>query len=593
MEKKRSAADIFKEQQTKAVQEDFMNMEEIEQDFDEMPCEPKMELQASLQQNEINGLLSSVNSTNTPSQMPKRKKSKSKPNIQMSNLKTSEEMQLEKEPLKVRITGKWFWQRVIVPPNAYVVHTRIKKKQPVTIGLGISFRYKPKTDAFLIVPAAMQTIGVVANSISKEKQGINVLAYVQWQIDDFAVAYKKLDFSDSRDPLGIVNAQLREQAEAAIKDKIATMSVEDVLTDKAPVIEELTSRLKKVAEGQENGKGTMIREGLGIKITTVQIREAFVSSTSLWEDLQSPFRYEQKQKSSISYLQMQKEIKSKELETIRENETKQAETNLEIEQIKQTKQTEIIELKMNEEAARYKKEQETIQEKFTLEETTVLNQKEMQNRIKSKESQLLLQQELEKMQQADKKAEEEAKISLETQKREIQFKINQQIFKKNEENKLEELLHKIHLKQIELNKVISNKESDLNLLVQKHSDQLKKVQLEANMNREKELEKSKLKMDEERNKAFIENEQQLVKIERIRQEIDNLINTNVVLSQLVAELPEIASKMPEIKELKVLQMGEKDASTGNLASFLTKILSLSDSLGKKLPFTKDSQKEKK
>src|SRR5438105_5451240 len=98
----------------------------------------------------------------------------------------------------------------------------------------------------------MQTIGIVANGISREKQGVNVLAYVQWQIDNFAVAYRKLDFSDSRDPLGIVNAQLREQAEAAIKDKIATMSVEEVLTDKEPIIEELTSRLKTVSEGRNS-----------------------------------------------------------------------------------------------------------------------------------------------------------------------------------------------------------------------------------------------------------------------------------------------------------------------------------------------------
>ena len=91
--------------------------------------------------------------------------------------------------------GFWLWKRIIVPPNAYVVHTRLGRKDPVTLGLGVSFRYDPNRDAYLVVPAAMQTIGIIAYCISKEKQGINVLAYVQWQIDDFAVAYRKLDFS--------------------------------------------------------------------------------------------------------------------------------------------------------------------------------------------------------------------------------------------------------------------------------------------------------------------------------------------------------------------------------------------------------------
>src|SRR5438094_969152 len=47
----------------------------------------------------------------------------------------------------------------------------------------------------------------------------------------------------------IVNVQLREQAEAAIKDKVATMSIDEVLSDKQPIIKELTHRLRTVAEG--------------------------------------------------------------------------------------------------------------------------------------------------------------------------------------------------------------------------------------------------------------------------------------------------------------------------------------------------------
>ncbi|MBN1890582.1 MAG: hypothetical protein JW850_21490, partial [Thermoflexales bacterium] len=138
------------------------------------------------------------------------------PREALAAFKTSEELQIEKEPIHVREVGAWPFKRVIVPPNVYVVHTRLGHTEPVTIGQGLSFRYNPYTDAYLVVPAAMQTIGIIANSISREKQGINVLAYVQWQINDFATAYRKLDFSDLRDPLGIVNAQLREQAEAAI-----------------------------------------------------------------------------------------------------------------------------------------------------------------------------------------------------------------------------------------------------------------------------------------------------------------------------------------------------------------------------------------
>lgn len=114
--------------------------------------------------------------------------------------------------LGVRVRGFWRWKTVLVPPNVYVVHTRRGRKDPVTLGIGVSFRFDPYTDTFLIVPATMQTILISAACICREFQGLFVQGYVQWIIDDFAVACRKLDFSDPSDPMRLVNLQLREQA---------------------------------------------------------------------------------------------------------------------------------------------------------------------------------------------------------------------------------------------------------------------------------------------------------------------------------------------------------------------------------------------
>ncbi|QVI19723.1 hypothetical protein KHQ06_25665 [Nocardia tengchongensis] len=135
-------------------------------------------------------------------------------------------------PVEVRTSGWWRWQTVLVPPNAFVVHTRRGAPEPLHIGLGVSFRFDPTTDSFLVVPGAIQTILINAYCICSELQGVLVQGYVQWIIDDFATAYRKLDFSDPEDPMRLVNVQLREQAEAAIKDKVSTMAVRDVLSDK-------------------------------------------------------------------------------------------------------------------------------------------------------------------------------------------------------------------------------------------------------------------------------------------------------------------------------------------------------------------------
>lgn len=578
MEKK-SAMDIFVEQQ--AVEEEIMESEQVaDESYDPgvvqsqeamfISPSPQMarEVDASLKQR-----------APLPVAGPPLRKAK---RMQFSKIKTSEDLQLEKEPIKVRETGTPGFKRVIVPPNVYVVHTRTGVKKPINIGLGISFRYRPNTDAYLVIPAAMQTIGVVANCISKEKQGINILAYVQWQINDISIAYKKLDFSDSRDPLGIVNAQLREQAEAAIKDKISTMSVEEVLTDKAPIIEELTARLKLVAEGQRAGEG-VADEGLGIKIITVQIREALVSSENLWTDLQSHFRYEQKKASRISYLAMEQAIRTKELDSRKNAETSEAEATVEIERIKQQKQTEALQLRLKEEAERFKKEQESIRERVKLEEETAKARAESREGLTAKENELKLRRELEILKQNNEIAIEEARVRLESSRSRITFEIEEKAHAAAEDTRLTLVSLENEERRMEKERTVRETEAAFKEALQKHQDALERLAMEEKLARLEIEHRKKAAMTEADNQQKYRNDELGVKIERMRQEINNLRNERVLVHELIGELPEIAKSLPEIKELKVLQTGGDNGSFDQLSNFLTRILSLAEHLGLKIP----------
>ncbi len=612
-----------------------------------------------------------------------------KPPVMMSAMKTSEELQLEKEPLRVRETGFWMFKRVIVPPNAYVVHTRLGRKEPLTIGLGLSFNYNPNTDAYMIVPAAMQTIGIVANCISKEKQGINVLAYVQWQIKDFAVAYRKLDFSDWRDPLGIVNAQLREQAEAAIKDKIATMSVEEVLTDKEPVIEELTTRLKAVAEGRGAGDQSG-NEGLGIKIVTVQIKEAFVSSQNLWENLQAPFRYEKDKIARISRLSAEDEIRERELETRRLTETRTAETQVEIERIKQSKSTEALQTRLNEEHTRLKLQEEMRQQTIQLEEQTRLRQQESEQRLRLETARIAQTAELEEARlQAEARArakalEEEARqqaIKLEEQTRlreqeseqrlrleaariaqaaeveearlqaeararakaleederqqaialEAQTQLRQQeseqklrletariaqaaeleetqlqtqsrmqckalevereLKELTEENRLAAQRNEVERAQYTRDVELKKLEFELTQLTVEQEELVQSRRAEALLARNRQESMSRLELEEVTNRIRMGLVERQTEIERRRQEIRNLISQGDLSSRLIEQLPEVASHMPEIHELKVLQTGENAGAFDAFAAFLTKVMGMADMLGVPLRF-KDEEGKK-
>lgn len=277
----------------------------------------------------------------------------------------------------VRVTGFWMFQTVVVPPNMYVVHTRRGHVKPLDIGLGLSFRYNPYTDAFLVVPSSLQTILISANSICKELQGILVQAYVQWIIQDIEVAYQRLDFSDTEDPMRVVNVQLREQAQAAIKDKVATMSIRDVLSDKQPIIEELTRRLKVVAEGSGDDKG------LGIRIVTVQIKEAVVSSKSLWENLQKPFRATQSAAARLAEIEEAAKIAGRELAEREATERAELKTEAELARLRAEKQALDYDRERIEAQRRLKLDQETEAQRIESALATAQAQREAQEREKT------------------------------------------------------------------------------------------------------------------------------------------------------------------------------------------------------------------
>lgn len=274
-----------------------------------------------------------------------------------------------------RIVGFWWWKSVIVPPNVYVVHTRRGRDRPVHIGRGISFRFNPLSDAFLVIPSAVQTILINARCICLERQGILVQAYVQWIIEDIDTAYWKLDFSDPEDPMGIVNVQLREQAEAAIKDKVATLSIDEILSDKQPIIEELTYRLRTVAEGSNETENS---QGLGLKIVTVQIKEAIVSSTQLWENLQAPFRADRDKLARLAELENAGEIGDRERQDRLASQTAELNVQSQLEQLQATKERAKYDREYTEENRRQQLAENASRQQITEENTTARVRNEAQ-----------------------------------------------------------------------------------------------------------------------------------------------------------------------------------------------------------------------
>ncbi|NEO84931.1 MAG: hypothetical protein F6J87_11850 [Spirulina sp. SIO3F2] len=403
-----------------------------------------------------------------------------------------------------RIVGFWWWKSVIVPPNAYVVHTRRGHDKPIHLGKGTSFRFNPLTDAFLVIPSAVQTILINARCICQERQGILVQAYVQWIIDDLETAYWKLDFSDPEDPMGIVNVQLREQAEAAIKDKVATLSIDEILSDKQPIIEELTYRLRTVAEGsREDGANA---SGLGLKIVTVQIKEAIVSSTRLWQSLQAPFRAERQKLARLAEIENAQEISAREREHKLTSETADLEVATRLEQLQANQERDRYNRDSAEKTRRQQMEQAAQQQAITAENATA-------------------------------QVRNEADLELQ----------------------LQELALEQRRLTAEMAKVQQQMQLDAIAAEQQHATTTQELEL-ASL----------------RHQHQIATTTEELRLEQQRREIANQLSEEYLRSQLIAQLPQIAERLPkpDAQNTTIITTDGQDAAAKSLLSFLSSVMSL-------------------
>ena len=425
--------------------------------------------------------------------------------------------------VEVRITGMWRWKTVIVPPNAHVVHTRRGRTEPLHIGMGVSFPFDPKFDSYLVVPGAMQTILINAHCICRELQGLLVQGYVQWIVADFATAYKKLDFSDTDDPMRVVNVQLREQAEAAIKDKVATMGIDDVLSDKQPIIEELTSRLRHVAEGEGSTD-----KGLGLRIVTVQIKEAVVSSPRLWENLQKPFRADRGRIARLAELEADSVIQARELEHRNKVETAELESESKLNQLRADQDALNFNRENSEKVRRQQKDMEAARasavERSRTEEAEVEHARQLaEARATAKHQELL---------------------------KALELKIA-------ETAKQGEAARAAHVLELEK--------------AQKAAELLAK-QLEATLARDKAAATGQIEVAKAR--AAAANAQGEAENELLagRQKVLNATTAAGLQLRLLEQLPVVAEKLPKPDELRVLSMGDGgSADTRSLAALVASV----------------------
>ena len=102
---------------------------------------------------------------------------------------------------------------------------------------------------------------------------------------------------------------------------------------------------------------------------------------------------------------------------------------------------------------------------------------------------------------------------------------------------------------------------------------------EASLARTRQETLAQLELQEAANRVTIALAEREAELDRRQQEIRNLISERDLSSRMIEKLPELAAHMPEIRELKVLHMGDGDGAFDALPKFLAKMLAIADSMG--------------
>jgi len=194
-------------------------------------------------------------------------------------------------------------------------------------------------------------------------------------------------------------------------------------------------------------------------------------------------------------------------------------------------------------------EQQNKQKNITLEEQTKLLEKQAADNLIAKENEIKHKRELEN-------------IALEQQ--------------------LEAIKQEFKTRQIENAMALSKSETEYRLLTETQQINLDKVKYAAKSEQTVKAHELQLKIDDDKHLLDIKVQKLKAEIEKYRLEIQNLKNNQVLVSELIQELPRIAAEMPQISEMKVISTGSDDPVLANLTNFIAKISAVSESLGIKL-----------
>ena len=182
----------------------------------------------------------------------------------------------------------------MVSPQDFVVHTR--RGKPKTRGFGKSFRYKPATDEYIIIPIVSQRMDFNIELTSLDNLDFQVSGFTQWQVVSPGKILEQVKFQVGENTLQEASEWLRDLLEVSIRRQLSTINLTKIFYNKNTLMKQIGDELASLLEPV----------GLSVESFIFQTLEA--KSCAVMEDIQAPARDAIRKAIEASRLEAEREI---------------------------------------------------------------------------------------------------------------------------------------------------------------------------------------------------------------------------------------------------------------------------------------------
>lgn len=177
----------------------------------------------------------------------------------------------------------------------------IRNGKMINQGIGLATWVMPG-DQTIKFPSLINQVTFKASQVSAEMQGVDVTGMLIWSVNRAAdgpfKCYKSFGDDLKQDTPIVANGKLESMAISIIRDRIANMSLNDILKNRNKLRDGMKDEMQKVITGW------------GIWLETCEVTDVTIASRSLFTNLQTEFREKSRQEAEKISAETENTIKS-------------------------------------------------------------------------------------------------------------------------------------------------------------------------------------------------------------------------------------------------------------------------------------------